>query len=84
MIPWLLVAELVSTSGKTLSELIGERQKLYPASGEINRKVEDAAQTLQTLHDKYAGEALDVDGDRRLVGSGLVAEDLQHPIDRNC
>jgi len=61
MIPWLLVAELVSTSGKSLSELVEERQAKYPASGEINRKVDDAAQTLATLHARFAGEANSVD-----------------------
>ncbi len=61
MIPWLLVAELLSTSGKTLSELVGERQAKYPASGEINRQVEDAAATLQKLHDVYAKDANSVD-----------------------
>jgi phosphomannomutase len=61
MIPWLLVAELVSRSGKTLSELVSERQALYPASGEINRKVEDAKATLERLHDEYAGKANSVD-----------------------
>ena len=38
MIPWLLVLAVMSESGKTLSELVGERQRLYPASGEINRE----------------------------------------------
>ena len=61
MIPWLLAAELISTEGKSLSELVGERMARFPASGEINRKVQDAAQTLKTLHDKYAGDALNVD-----------------------
>ncbi len=61
MIPWLLVAELISVSGKSLSELVGERMAMYPASGEINRKVADARATLQKLHDRYAAEALDVD-----------------------
>jgi len=61
MIPWLLVAELVSATGKSLSELVGERQAKFPASGEINREVADAKQTLQALHDRYAGEALGVD-----------------------
>ncbi len=61
MIPWLLVAELVSSSGKTLSELVGERQAKFPASGEINRQVEDAAATLQKLHDVYAKDAKSVD-----------------------
>jgi phosphomannomutase len=61
MIPWLLVAELISVSGKSLSELVGKRMAMYPASGEINRKVEDAAATLQKLFDRYAEKALDVD-----------------------
>ena len=54
MIPWLLVAELVATTGKSLSELVGERQAMFPASGEINRQVEDAQATLQALHERYA------------------------------
>ncbi|MDH3276064.1 MAG: phosphomannomutase [Gammaproteobacteria bacterium] len=61
MIPWLLVAELLSATGKTLSELVGERQAKFPASGEINREVADAKQTLGTLHGRYASEALLVD-----------------------
>ena len=61
MIPWLLVAELISVTGKSLSELVGERMSMYPASGEINREVADAKATLQALHDRYAADALDVD-----------------------
>ena len=61
MIPWLLVAELVSATGKTLSELVGERQALFPASGEINRKVGDADATLARLHGEYAPGANHVD-----------------------
>ena len=33
----------------------------YPASGELNRQVPDAAATLQKLHDRYAAGALTVD-----------------------
>ena len=61
MIPWLLVAELVSTSGRPLSALVGARQALYPASGEINRKVEDAAATLEKLRAEYGDAAKSVD-----------------------
>jgi len=61
MIPWLLVAELMSVTGKSLSELVGDRIEKYPASGEINRQVSDAGATLQKLHDKYAADALHVD-----------------------
>jgi len=61
MIPWLLVAELISKTGKSLAELVGERQAKFPASGEINRQVENASETLQLLHDRYASDALAVD-----------------------
>lgn len=65
MIPWLLVAELMSVTGKTLAALVEERIARYPASGEINRQVADAQGTLQKVHDRYAADALlidDIDG----------------------
>lgn len=65
MIPWLLVAQLISQSGKALSELVGDRQVRFPASGEINRQVEDAGATLDAVRDKYAAAAdsvSDIDG----------------------
>lgn len=49
MIPWLLVAELVSRSGKSLSALISERQQAFPCSGELNYRVADAAQVCQRV-----------------------------------
>ena len=61
MIPWLLVAELLSTSGKSLSDLVGERQAKYPASGEINREVADVAFAIQTVRERYAPEADAID-----------------------
>lgn len=61
MIPWLLVAELLSTTGKTLSDLVGERQSKYPASGEINREVADVASAIQTVRERYAPEADAID-----------------------
>jgi phosphomannomutase len=41
MIPWLLTAELLSKTGKSLSQLVGDRTAKYPTSGEINRQVEE-------------------------------------------
>ena len=61
MIPWLLVAELLSTTGKKLSELVGERQRLYPASGEINRKVGDARETLEAVRRQYVNDVCEID-----------------------
>jgi phosphomannomutase len=47
MIPWLLVAELVSRAGRPLSALVEERMAAFPASGEINRKLDDPPAVLR-------------------------------------
>lgn len=57
MIPWLLIAELISKQGRSLSELIGDRKMRFPISGEINRRVSDAQQTISALESRYAGSA---------------------------
>ncbi|PID43693.1 MAG: phosphomannomutase [Proteobacteria bacterium] len=54
MIPWLMVANLVCRSGQSLSQLIDERMKRYPASGEINRRLTDAKKVLDTIEAEYS------------------------------
>ncbi len=61
MIPWLLVVEILSSSGKRLSELVAARQAAYPVSGEINRTVHDARAVLRKIEECYALAALSVD-----------------------
>src|SRR4029077_10450302 len=39
MIPWLLVLAVISERGEPLSALVGERMRLFPVSGEINRRL---------------------------------------------
>ncbi len=41
MIPWLLVAGLISARGRSMSQLVAERVARFPVSGEINRRVSD-------------------------------------------
>ena len=53
MIPWLLVAEILSTSGQTLSQLVRERQAAYPVSGEINSRVQDPDAAIRNVEDVY-------------------------------
>lgn len=60
-IPWLLVVELMSRRGLTLSDLVGERIAKFPCSGEINRKVADPAALLKQIEDKYSIGAVTVD-----------------------
>jgi len=65
MIPWLLVLAVMSESGKALSELVGERQRLYPASGEINRRISerigDTKAILARVQCNYQARAKSID-----------------------
>ena len=61
MIPWLVVTQLMSDTGKSLSQLVGERMRLFPASGEINRRVPDVPGTIAAVLAKYQPTALSVD-----------------------
>jgi len=56
MIPWLLVAELISVAGKPLSELVNERMAKYPCSGEINYRVADVSIVLDKILKHFAIE----------------------------
>jgi phosphomannomutase len=61
MIPWLSITELMSQSKKSLAALVGERMRKFPASGEINRKVRNAAAVISAVQAEYAPNALAVD-----------------------
>jgi phosphomannomutase/phosphomannomutase/phosphoglucomutase len=61
MIPWLMVAGLISRSGASLSELVTARMAAFPASGEINRRLGNPAASIEAVLDRYAGDALVVD-----------------------
>ncbi len=65
MIPWLLVAGLVSTSNRPLSVHLAEAIGRFPVSGEINRRVRDAAGLMATIRARHEGQAIaitDTDG----------------------
>jgi phosphomannomutase len=62
MIPWLLVLAVISERGEPLSALVGERMRLYPASGEINRHLAtDSKAILARVRARYEGEAKAID-----------------------
>jgi phosphomannomutase len=61
MIPWLLVTQILSDSGHSLSALVGERIGLFPVSGELNYRVPDAKATIAAFDARYAPSALKVD-----------------------
>ena len=65
MIPWLLVAELLCRRGQPLSSLVAARIERFPASGEINRRVDDARAVMDRIWAHYQPGAIDsntVDG----------------------
>lgn len=61
MIPWLLVAELISLSGKPLSQLVEERIAAFPCSGEINQKLKNPKQVIAAIQKQYEVNAVKVD-----------------------
>jgi len=61
MIPWLLVTELLCTSGKSLSQLVSDRMAAFPASGEINNTLEEPARAIARVKEHFAARALEVD-----------------------
>ncbi len=62
MIPWLLVLAVISERGLPLSALVGERMRLFPASGEINRHLKgDARSILDRVRAHYERAARTID-----------------------
>jgi len=71
MIPWLLVLELMSRRGKTLSELVDERIQRFPVSGEINRRLADPAAAIAMVEDHFSQRELPL---KRDLTDGLSLE----------
>ena len=61
MIPWLLVAGLISSSGQPISKLVAERMAAYPCSGEINRTIENPVAVLTKIEAVYRDQAESVE-----------------------
>jgi phosphomannomutase len=63
VIPALLIIEMLSTSGRSLSEMLQELEAKYFISGEINSTVEDAQGKMQALAERYSdGRVEHLDG----------------------
>jgi phosphomannomutase len=61
MLPWLLVVQEMSATGRPLSDLVKAMQEAYPASGEINRRLKDPDAALNEIEKKYLKTAKGVD-----------------------
>jgi phosphomannomutase len=65
MIPWLLVAELMSRRGQSLRDVLAARRAEFPSSGEVNFRVSDVKATVARIEATYAPQAFardDLDG----------------------
>jgi phosphomannomutase len=56
MIPWLLVAELIGRSGKSLAALVSDRMTAFPSSGEINFPCPDADAAIARVEAALASQ----------------------------
>ena len=61
MIPWLLILELISKSGRSLDNWIRERFEKFPSTGEINFTVVNSSASITRVAEAYKGQALTVD-----------------------
>ena len=63
MIPWLLVASLLSRKKVPLSSLVADRMAAYPVSGEINNVVADPDAVIAKIEERFqAGDKDYTDG----------------------
>jgi phosphomannomutase len=61
MIPWLLVAELLSVKKQTLSAMVKNCIAAFPSSGEINLKLENPKLAIERVLNHYKEQAVDID-----------------------
>jgi phosphomannomutase len=61
MVPWMLVIQEIVSSGVPLSRLVGERMERFPASGEINRRLDDPESAIERIRAHYGSDALRID-----------------------
>jgi phosphomannomutase len=57
MIPWFLIAQLVSKSGRSLTDLLESRRAAFPSSGEVNFRVKDANAAIAAVRAAYGSGA---------------------------
>ena len=80
MIPWLLIAELVSRSGRSLGSWVKDRFTAFPSSGEINFNVADVGKAIETVLSDYRADALTID---ETDGVSLTFDDWRFNVRRS-
>ena len=67
MLPWLLICRLISEQNRSLSQMVDERMRAYPVSGEINSTVPDPDAVISRIEELYS------DGDREYTDGVSVS-----------
>ena len=80
MIPWLLIAELVSRSERSLGDWVKDRFAAFPSSGEMNFKVADADMAIEKVSSAYRADALSIN---ETDGVSLAFDDWRFNLRRS-
>ena len=80
MIPWLLIAELVSRSGRSLGDWVKDRFAAFPSSGEMNFQVDHAGAAIKKVLSAYRADARSFD---ETDGVSLAFEDWRFNLRRS-
>jgi phosphomannomutase len=80
MIPWLLIAELVSRSGRLLGDLVHDRFVAFPSSGEINFQVNKVSNVFEKVKAAFCEEVVAID---ELDGLSMVFESWRFNLRRS-
>lgn len=81
MIPWLLVAEHMSTTGHSLADLVEDMRARFPSSGECNFAVPDPQGVMDRIEAALAPEA--IGGVDRLDGLSMCFADWRMNLRRS-
>ena len=77
MIPWLLIAGLISQTGQSIADLVVARERAFPCSGEINRAVSDPAALLSVIEARYQDASRSIE---RLDGLGMEFDEWRFNV----
>jgi phosphomannomutase len=80
MIPWLLIAELVSCSGRSLGDWVKDRFAAFPSSGETNFRVTDPGKAIEKVLSSHRAAALLID---ETDGVSLAFDDWRFNLRRS-
>jgi len=61
MIPWVVMSQALSRTGKPLSSLVDERIRQFPSSGEINRRISDTEGAIAAVRARYVPGSVKVE-----------------------